>query len=265
MIKKVDGTKFRYRICVSYDGTDYLGWQKQPQSEMTIQGQIERVLIKLYGQRIPVIGSGRTDRGVHALNQWAHFDLESDQDVSELAYKLQKMTPDTLSIKSLEYAPPEFHAQISAQSKCYKYLISLEKPANPFFQRYSWSIKNPIDFENLQKLAAIFLGEHDFSSFQSQGTPVSTPVRKIFHSQWKISKSGRLEYQVQGSGFLKQMVRNMVGTMIKLEQNQGSTDELKAILEATDRGEAAAPAPPHGLYLCSVQYPKTLDNKCRKL
>ncbi len=265
MIKEVKETKLRYRICISYDGTDFLGWQKQPQSEMTVQGQIEKVFEKLFGQQIPLVGSGRTDRGVHALNQWAHFDLPEKTPVDQLQYKLQRMTPDSIAIKSFEQASPEFHAQISAEKKTYKYLISLSQPPNPFFLRYSWNIQNPIDFNNLQEMATLFLGEHDFSSFQSQGTPVRTPVRKIFKSYWRKTPSGLLEYRVQGSGFLKQMVRNMVGTMLKIEQNQGSREHLKEILNARDRSLAASPAPSQGLFLCSVQYPKTLDNKCRKL
>lgn len=211
------------------------------------------------------MGSGRTDRGVHALNQWAHVDITNPKDLENLQYKLNRMTPSSLYIKQVYSAPNDFHAQISSVSKAYKYRLLPEKDRNPFSERYCWQPGHPIDMEYLQKLAPVFLGEQDFSSFQSQGTPVRTPVRKILISRWVAKRGGVWEYQVQGTGFLKQMVRNMVGTMLKLEQLQSPTEALHEILTARDRSLAAAPAPPQGLFLSSVQYPESLDNKCRKL
>ena len=114
-------------------------------------------------------------------------------------------------------------------------------------------------------MAAVFMGPHDFTSFQSQGTPVSSPVREILHSDWVLRRPGLLEYRVHGSGFLTQMVRNMVGTMLKLQEYQAHEAELQKLLEARDRKLVAAPAPPQGLFLSAVQYSKDLDNKCRKL
>ena len=256
----------RIRICLSYDGQSFFGWQKQPNVEPTLQGLLEDRISQIYNTKVAVVGSGRTDRGVHALNQWAHFDLPLQaNDLSNLRYKLNRMTPESVWIKSLESAPADFHAQISAESKCYKYRLLPGTEQSPFQQGHSWVLGKPIDLNYLQNLASQFLGKHDFSSFQSQGTPVSTPVREIHISRWVQRKSGILEYQIKGSGFLKQMVRNMVGTMIKLEQLQAPSEELSRILTSCDRGLAAAPAPPQGLFLASVQYPKNLDNKCRKL
>ena len=175
------------------------------------------------------------------------------------------MTPESVLIKSVEEAPSDFHAQISALTKCYKYRLIPEAPKSPFRERYAWRTGRPISLESLQSMAEIFRGEHDFSSFQSQGTPVKTPVRKILVSRWVTRDSGILEYRVQGTGFLKQMVRNMVGTMVKIQENQAPSEDLKEILSSRDRKRAAAPAPPQGLFLSSVQYPQSLDNKCRKL
>ena len=261
----MDSKSTRLRLLISYDGTDFFGWQKQPNTPETIQGLLEHSLSQIYNQKVAVVGSGRTDRGVHALNQWAHVDIIGAKDLENLAYKLNRMTPESVYIKSVFIAPVDFHAQISAVSKCYKFRLLPGKNKNPFQERFLWQPGRPVDMKYLQQLAPVFLGEHDFSSFQSQGTPVSTPVRKILKSRWVAKDSGVWEYQIQGTGFLKQMVRNMVGTMLKLEQLQAPTEKLQKVLEARNRAVAAAPAPPQGLFLSSVQYPQSLDNKCRKL
>ena len=262
---RLDSNKTRIRILVAYDGTDFFGWQKQPNTHKTVQGVLETILSKIYNQKITVIASGRTDRGVHALNQWAHFELPPDLDHSKLQYKFRRMSPDSIVVKKIETVPADFHAQISAVSKCYKYRLISGTQLNPFQNRYTFQPGRLVNLEYLQKLAPLLLGEQDFTSFQSQGTPVNSTVRHILISRWIKRNSGLLEYQIQGSGFLKQMVRNIVGTMLKLEQLQAPSDEFSQILEAKDRGRAAAPAPPQGLFLTSVQYPKSLDNKCRKL
>jgi tRNA pseudouridine38-40 synthase len=257
--------KVRIRLCLAYDGTAFFGWQKQPNTPETLQGVLESCLSMIFNQSVSVVGSGRTDRGVHALKQWAHFDLVDPVNLFNLQYRLNRMTPESVLIKKVEEAPADFHAQISAFAKCYKYRLIPGSNKSPFRGRYAWMPHKAISLESLQKMAPLFLGEHDFSSFQSQGTPVRTPVRQILISRWIAKEYGVLEYQVQGSGFLKQMVRNMVGTMVKLLEFQESTTKLKEILEARDRTLAASPAPPQGLFLSSVQYPQSLDNKCRKL
>jgi tRNA pseudouridine38-40 synthase len=255
----------RIRICLSYDGTSFWGWQKQPNAPMTIQGILEDRLAKIYNRKIAVIGSGRTDRGVHALNQWAHFDLPNDADIKKLEYKLQRMTPDELAIKGLWLTDSSYHAQISALSKCYFYRIDNHVHLNPFQKRYSWPIQRPLNLNYLQEISSYILGEHDFSSFQSKGTIVSSPIREIFISRWIQKKNGILEYQIKGNGFLKQMVRNIVGTFVKMHDLKTTPKEIIKLISHKNRRLAAAPAPASGLFLSSVQYPKSLDNKCRKL
>ena len=266
-MKSENDSKQRIRICLAYDGTGFWGWQKQPNHEGTIQGVLEKTLSKLTNQEISVVGSGRTDRGVHALRQWAHFDLPDDHnlDLSNLRYTLNRMTPESLWIKNIELAPAEFHAQISCETKCYKYRLLSSQEKSPFCEPHAWVLGRDVDLGLLQAYANEIVGSHDFTSFQSQGTPVSTPVREILKSRWKVRQGGLIVYQIQGTGFLKQMVRNLVGTMIKLEQFQAPVEEFKKVLQGRNRSLAAAPAPPQGLFLTSVQYPEDLDNKCRKL
>ena len=255
----------RVRMCLSYDGTDFFGWQKQPDQESTIQGLLEAKLSQIYNQPIVVVGSGRTDRGVHALKQWAHFDLPKNRNHGELGHKLQKMTPDSINIRSLEVAPPQFHAQASAISKCYSYRIQVSRSPSPFLRHWCWQRYQKIDISYLQEASQFLLGKQDFESFRSRGTRLYSTVRELKISRWVQKRPGFFEYQVKGDGFLKQMVRNIVGTLI-VHQDQGRLPSaILEILKKKDRKQAEAPAPARGLFLTSVQYPLELDSQCRKL
>ncbi len=255
----------RVRMCLSYDGTDFFGWQKQTGQNPTVQGILEAGLSRIYNQPIAVIGSGRTDRGVHALNQWAHFDLPKNRDHSQLAHRLRKITPASIGIKFLETAPGKFHAQISAISKCYSYRIQVSKISNPFSRHWCWQRQQTLNLSYLQKASQLLLGKHDFESFRSRGTRLHNTLRELHISRWVQRKSNLFEYQIKGTGFLKQMVRNIVGTLIT-HQDQGSPPSaILEVLKHRDRKRAAAPAPAQGLFLNSVQYPLELDSQCRKL
>lgn len=252
-------------MCMSYDGTEFYGWQKQPEHSPTIQETLEQQLSKIFDTQIAVVGSGRTDRGVHALNQWAHFDVPADKDTSNLGYRLHRLTPPTIHIKQMESVPAEFHAQISAEKKRYIYRMFCRPRANPFLLRYSWNYRYNLDMNFLQDAASFLIGEHDFSSFQSVGTSVSTPRRTIYLARWVQRPSGFLDFHIEGNGFLKQMVRNIVGTMMWLHEKKAKPEAIRKILEACNRQQAGPPAPAQGLFLAKVKYPAALDNKCRKL
>lgn len=257
--------KVRVRLLLSYDGTDFLGWQKQPHSHPTLQGLLEETLSKIYNQPISVVGSGRTDRGVHALRQWAHCDLPLTRDLKQLQYRLNRMTPNSISVRRAEIAPPEFHAQISAVSKTYIYRISTLNPSSPFRQRYTWCFGAPLNLNFLQQISSELVGVHDFACFQSKGTDVTTTVREIFDCQWTQSGRNLIQMRIHGSGFLKQMVRNIVATLIALHEKKASHLALKDIILSKNRQLVPAPAPAQGLFLTHVEYPDSLDNKCRKL
>jgi tRNA pseudouridine38-40 synthase len=250
---------------MAYDGTPFIGWQKQPNNPASIQGVIESCLQRIYQDDISIVGSGRTDRGVHALNQWAHFDLKDSAPVEQLKYKLQRMTPEEILIKKLELVPADFHAQISAQQKTYIYRLQLGHPPSPFGRHFCWSYPKKLDFDLLQQASQMLVGEWDFSSFQSRGTPVNSPIRRLDICQWQRVRPHLWILKISGNGFLKQMVRNIVGTLVALNESGSPAEEILQILESKDRQRAAAPAPPQGLFLSQVKYPRQLDNKCRKL
>lgn len=254
----------RYRMVLSYDGGCFNGWQKQPEGPPTVQGTLEKILKQILGKPTRIVGSGRTDTGVHALMQVAHFD--SDKELSSsFARSLNALAPDGLVIKSVEQAPEDFHALASVESKTYIYRI-WNAPV-PAVARRHWSlhVSKPLDVEKLNDLSRLLVGEVDFKSFQTKGTPVATTVRKVTHAEWRHVSRHLIEFRITGEGFLKQMVRNIVGTLLYLERKGLSQSDLQDILEASDRQAAKATAPPHGLFLYRVKYPAALDNRCRKI
>lgn len=260
--------KPRYKITMSYKGSRFFGWQKQPRPDQpSVQSELEQVLHTLFQKPIRVIGSGRTDRGVHALAQTAHFDLEeplSEESAKDLLYKLNKLTPPELFIYKLESAPPKFHAQLWSQSKTYKYVVRSGPFPHPLWGDLVASVPYSLDLNRLSEAAGVFLGEHDFKSFQTSGTKVPHTVRVITASEWH-SEGGCLIYTITGNGFLKQMVRNLVGLMLSWSEGSEGTQSIRQILEAKDRRLSAPSADPHGLYLHHVDYGAPIDAKCHVL
>ena len=259
----------RVRLLVSYDGTDFCGWQRQNHGPLKSVGHtVEEALENLFQQKITLFASGRTDAGVHALGQQCHFDLDKDEKILknwDLAWALKSQLPPSISIRKVWIAPEEFHSTLSATHKAYKYLIYNHNRRSPFLARYADWIRRPLNPDLLNTYARTVVGTHDFKSFQSVGTPVPHTVREIMKAEWSWRNPQVLQFSVTGSGFLKQMVRNLVGTMLMLERRQAHPDEMKRILEALDRTQAGPPAPPQGLFLWKVYYPRELDKRCRQL
>lgn len=259
----------KIRLLVSYDGTDYCGWQRQnhgptPSVCQTLQEALER----LFQQNIDLYASGRTDAGVHALGQTCHFVVDKDEKIFknwDLAWALKSQLPPSISVRKVWVAPKEFHATLSSTHKTYKYLIYNHNRRSPFLHRYADWVRKPLDIDLLNACAQHVVGEHDFKSFQSVGTPVAHTVREIMSAKWEWRSKNVLQFSVTGSGFLKQMVRNLVGTMTMLEKRGEDPLAMKNILEAQDRRLAGPPAPPQGLFLWKVYYPPELDKRCRQL
>lgn len=274
-------------LVLAYDGSDTFGWQKQ-KNKPTIQGLLEQSLQSLFKQPIKTQGSGRTDAKVHALHQVAHFTLpqtfalnlsenlaQNTKTLSHILRATQKKLPDFIQIKKAFVTLNSFHALHSAQKKTYKYIIS--SSTSPFKKKYAYCIQKK-QFETLKQkilelnaLSQALIGQHDFKSFQSSGTPTATTTRTISEALWKETSSS-LQLTIIGNGFLKQMVRNIIGAQIHLvlkntqsEQQSKKTNQKpsslvltqwKKIISQKNRQKAFKPAPPQGLYLAHVQYPK---------
>ncbi|MGE0526975.1 MAG: tRNA pseudouridine(38-40) synthase TruA [Bdellovibrionales bacterium] len=255
----------KIRLLLSYDGTDYQGWQKQP-GLVTVQGTVETVLTQIYNEPIRVVASGRTDAGAHAVGQVVHFEAPKvlvGED--KLVRRLNALLPDSAVAKGAWLAPENFHALASARRKTYVYRIWNHPIRSALWRHRALWVPYPLDLRLLNRLATDIRGQKDFKSFQTQGTPVKSTIRQVDHCSWRQVGSYLVEMRIRGNGFLKQMVRNIVGTKLYLARHGGGRQHLRDILDAKDRQAAKATAAPYGLYLYRVEYPWDLDNKCRKL
>lgn len=256
----------RYRLHISYDGTRFLGWQKQPEGR-TVQGEVDQALKLLFKTDIATQGSGRTDAGVHALDQVVHFDYDGDTSRFDIVRGLNRfLTPDVVVREAYE-SPSHFHCLRDAENKIYHYHILSSPTPNPLKTRYAYWLRSAVDLEYLNAITAPLIGEHDFKAFQTTGTELKTTVRHIHNAQWTLGpEPDDILFQIQGNGFLKQMVRNIVGTLLDGYWEKRHTPEsIRSILSSKDRQKAGSTAPAQGLTLFKVNYPETLDNKCRKL
>lgn len=270
----------RVRLHLSYDGTDFHGWQRQQnaagvETQVTVQGTIEAAVQKLFGEKLSVVGASRTDAGVHAQMQVAHFDApkvladgspgRDPAAFRDLRFSLQCTTPDSLVIKEVMLAPPDFHAIATAEEKTYRYTVLNRRVPSALRYRTTWWVREPLDLEFLNQASRQLIGTHDFKSFQTSGTVVESTVRSVLWAEWRRASDDALEFTIRGPGFLKQMVRNIVGTVVGLYVDGRPPEDVKAILEACDRRKAGNTAPPQGLFLAAIRYPADLDNRCRRL
>jgi len=259
----------RIRFLVSYDGTDFCGWQRQNHGSLkSVQQVIHEALEQVFQEKITLFASGRTDAGVHALGQVCHFDTSRPVERLmnwDFAWALKRHLPASVSVKKAWLAPPDFHATLSATRKTYRYLIHHSPRESPFLTRYAEWVRKPVRIEHLQESSQFLIGKQDFKSFQSVGTPVASTVREIYQARWEWRRKDLLQFTVTGSGFLKQMVRNIVGTQLMLEKRDLPPATLRDILQVRDRTQAGPTAAPEGLFLMRVYYPQDLDNRCREI
>ncbi len=244
------------RLLMAYDGTGYRGWQRQKEGP-TVQGTIEEILSRLTQQKVSLIGAGRTDAGVHAWGQVANFRTASELTTTKLESALKALLPRDILIRQVQEAGSTFHSRYSSEVKIYDYFISNQRQSIPFFRQYVWSIREPIDFNLVKKGLALLIGENDFSSFQSQGSQVSHAVRTIYQASVTPVPWAGYRLRFKANGFLRHMVRNMVGIVIRVGLKRVSLDELETVIRAKDRSRAGEMAPPQGLFLRKVFYPPT--------
>jgi tRNA pseudouridine38-40 synthase len=240
------------KLILEYDGTDYAGWQRQP-NQPTIQEAIETALAGVTQTKTPVIGAGRTDAGVHALGQTASFRIDRAMTPREWTRALNAHLPDSIVVRSTSIMPDEFHARYSAKGKLYEYrlLNRGERPAVD--RRYCWHIYKPLNDAAMNQAAMALIGSHDFSSFETQPTENDDPICHL--QRLAVHREGdRLRIEAYGDRFLKQMVRSIVGTLVEVGLGKRLSDSLTAILDARDRSAAGKTAPPHGLFLIRVDY-----------
>lgn len=246
------------KLTLSYDGTDFLGWQVQPAGP-TIQGVLATAIGRVTGENVLPQGSGRTDVGVHALGQVASFTTASPIPAPNLVGALNDVLPAAIRVLDASEAPPDFHPRKSAHAKTYRYRIFRNDICPPFLARYVWHYPYPLREEAMCIATGQVVGQHDFTSFaavdpeRSQVDEPRTNVRTIFSSQC-FRLGDELIYEVRGSGFLHHMVRNLMGTLILVGKETLKTDDIGRILEARNRSAAGATAPAQGLYLVSVEY-----------
>lgn len=242
------------KLTLEYDGTDYVGWQRQAQG-ISIQGLLEAALERIEGRPVPVAGAGRTDAGVHALGQVASVRLSSRLEVAVLRRALNAMLPADVRVLLIEEAADDFHARYSAYAKTYHYRIHNAELVSPFERRYVWHVPQRLDVARMMEAAALFEGTRDFVAFQAAGSPVATTERTVCASRMDVRDEDRLlVYAIAGSGFLRHMVRNIVGTLVEVGRGRRAPASVADTLNAGDRQAAGPTAPARGLFLAHVDY-----------
>lgn len=241
-----------FKLLIEYDGTNYHGWQIQP-SDASIQNEIQKILSLITQKNIIIHGSGRTDAGVHAIGQVAHFESATSILPEKIQTALNKMLPDDIVIKKCACAKADFHARYSVKTKTYNYRILNSLMPAAINRHYSWHIKKSLDINLMQTAADFLVGTKDFKAFEGVGSPKKSTIRKLYKAQF-VKEDEIITFIVTGSGFLKFMVRNIVGTLVDVGLGKLTPDEFNEILNSRDRSNAGITAPPHGLFLKHVEY-----------
>jgi tRNA pseudouridine38-40 synthase len=256
------------KLTVAYDGTRLVGWQRQAAGD-SVQALLEDVLARFEGAPVVVHGAGRTDAGVHALGQVASVRLTCGHDTHKLTRALNAELPGDVRVLSVDEMPDEFHARFRSSGKTYRYLVRSALFVSPFERPFAWHVPQPLDVTAMQRAAEALIGRHDFAAFQSAGSDATDSVRTVFESHLRdepasastpgrgldhASTGHRLVYEIRGDGFLRHMVRTIVGTLVEVGRGWRKPDTMIDLLRDRRRADAGPTAPPHGLFLVSVDY-----------
>jgi tRNA pseudouridine38-40 synthase len=270
-----------FKITLAYDGTGFVGWQRQA-AGTSIQGLLEDALRDLDGRAVTVVGAGRTDAGVHALGQVAAFSLDRTIAADVLVRAVNARLPPAVRILAAAEAPPDFHPRFSARAKTYRYRIWSGEVISPFERHYAWHVTGDLDVERMASAARLVEGRHDFAAFQATGSETQTTEREVFssvvrrattmvrrattedteartsrsmHSDVRVLRGGELiHYEIIGDGFLRHMVRTIVGTLVEIGRGRRSVESIADTICSCDRAGAGITAPPEGLFLVAVSY-----------
>jgi len=241
------------RLLLEYDGTRYHGWQRQLDAA-TIQGVLERAVARLTQAPVAIIGSGRTDAGVHAWGQVANFRTASAIPLKAFHQGLNSLLPKDIAVLEATEAEPSFHARKSARAKTYEYRILNRPNRSPLAHHYAWWIAPRLDLTAMAAAAAALTGEHDFTAFRASGSDNINPVRRVLAAAWRDEPGGWLSFTITATGFLRGMVRSLVGTMAEAGRGKAPPTILAELLTSGARHLAGPTAPPQGLYLVEVFY-----------
>jgi tRNA pseudouridine38-40 synthase len=242
----------RYRALVEYDGTDFLGYQRQRAGTRTVQGELERILSQLARQPVIITGAGRTDTGVHALGQVISFTIEWRHDAQALQRALNANLPDDIAVRNVRQADEAFHPRFDARRRTYVYYVYSAEVCSPIRRLHSWHVRTPVNLLLMNRAAAVLVGVHDFATFGMPPQGVST-IREVFAAGWQ-AQDGFLVFQIAANAFLYRMVRSLVGSLVMVGIGAWQVDDFLKAFEACDRNRSAAAAPPQGLYLASISY-----------
>lgn len=247
-----------YKMILAYDGGRYNGWQKQGNTDNTIQEKLEVIVSALAGRPTEVYGSGRTDAGTHAYGQVANFHMDWKGTVKELRDSINERLPEDMAVLSLEAVHPRFHSRLSAKGKTYEYTVWNSKRPPVFERKYVFWCAEPLDLKKMKEASQFFIGEHDFKSFCANKRMKKSTVRRIYDIQFHC-KEDKFTISYHGNGFLYQMVRILTGTLIEVGEGKREPQEMPSILKAMDREVAGFTAPAKGLALKEVFYEEGQD------
>ncbi len=241
------------KLTIEYDGKDFNGWQKQP-NKLNIQGTIEKAIEEITGEKIELSASGRTDSGVHALGQVANFKTNSTIPIEKFPIAINSKIKKSIVIKSAEEVEERFHSRLCCKKKTYRYIINNTKEGTAIYRNLETHIPIKLDVNKMKQAISYFEGEHDFKAFKASGTSSKSSVRTIYKAELIEKENNKIWIELTGNGFLYNMVRIIVGTLVDVGLGKIEPEEIKKIIEEKDRAKAGKTLPPQGLYLVKVEY-----------
>ncbi len=240
------------KLTIEYDGKDFKGWQKQP-NKLNIQGEIEKAIENITGEKVELIASGRTDAGVHAMGQVANFKTNSNMPIEKIPIAINSQVKNSIRIQNAEEVDENFHSRFNCKKKTYRYVIDNSKYGSAIYRNISYHMPIKLDVEEMKKAIKYFEGEHDFKAFKSSGTSSKSSIRTIYKADI-ITEGTNIAIDLTGNGFLYNMVRIIAGTLVDVGLGKIKADDIPEIIASKDRTKAGKTLPPHGLMLLNVVY-----------
>ena len=240
------------KLTIEYDGKEFNGWQKQP-NKLNIQGEIEKAISNITKEEIELIGSGRTDAGVHALGQVANFKTSSNIPIEKMTIAINSQLKNSIRIIKAEEVDERFHSRYNAKNKTYRYLINNSESGTAIYRNLQYCFNAKLNVDDMNKASKYFIGEHDFKAFKSSGTSSKNSIRTIYNAEVK-KKEDIITIELTGNGFLYNMVRIISGTLLEVGLGKIKVEDIPFIIENKDRTKAGKTLPPQGLYLVKVEY-----------